>query len=220
MIQIEHVSKQFGRVRALRDVDLRLEPGDRLALVGSNGSGKTTLLRALLGLIRVEGCIRIGGVDVAKRPSEALRELAYVPQISPPIEAPVREVVAAFAALRGIEPGAVVRCAAELGLALEPQLTTRFRDLSGGMRQKLLAALALAVDPKILICDEPTANLDAAARQTFLQRLERRPSDSILIVCSHHDADVRPLATRIVTMREGTVQGDERTSSLRRKVCA
>ena len=214
MIEIEHVSKHFGRVHALSDVDLYIEPGERIALVGSNGSGKTTLLRAMLGLIRVSGQIRIGGVDVATQPVDALRELAYVPQISPPIEAPVREVVTAFASLRGVDAGAVVDCAAELGLELPAQLATRFRDLSGGMRQKLLAAMALAVNPKILICDEPTANLDAAAREAFLDRLDRRPSDSILIVCSHHDADVRPLVTRVVAMREGAVQSDERTTEV------
>lgn len=208
MIEIEHVSKRFGRVCALDDVSLEISAGERVALVGTNGSGKTTLLRALLGLIRFEGHVRIGGSDVALSPERALREVAYVPQISPPLDAPVREVLATFAALRGIQPQACIDCAADLGLQLAGALATRFRDLSGGMRQKLLAAMALAAHPRVLVCDEPTANLDAAARGAFLQQLERRASDSILIVCSHHEADVRPLVTRIVELRDGSVLSD------------
>jgi ABC-type multidrug transport system ATPase subunit len=208
MIEIDHVSKRFGRVCALDDVCLKIQAGERIALVGTNGSGKTTLLRALLGLIRVEGHVRIGTLDVAEAPEYALRELAYVPQISPPLDAPVRDVLATFAALRGIHPQACLDSAASLGLGLTGALGTRFRDLSGGMRQKLLAAMALAANPRILVCDEPTANLDSAARRAFLEQLERRATDSILIVCSHHEADVRPLVTRIVEMRDGSVLSD------------
>jgi ABC-2 type transport system ATP-binding protein len=213
VIEIDHVSKRFGCVRALDSVSLEISAGERVALVGTNGSGKTTLLRALLGLIRVDGQVRIGGSDVARAPEHALRELAYVPQISPPLDAPVREVIATFAALRGISPHACTDCAAKLGLPLAGTLATRFRDLSGGMRQKLLAAMALAAEPRILVCDEPTANLDAAARGAFLQQLEQRASDSILIVCSHHEADVRPLVTRIVELRDGSVVSDRSSVS-------
>lgn len=221
MIEIDRVSKHFGRVRALDAVSLHIDAGERVALIGTNGSGKTTLLRALLGLIRIDGQVRISGIDVAEAPEYALRELAYVPQISPPLDAPVREVLATFAALRGIAVEACIDCAGRLGLALEGLLHVRFRDLSGGMRQKLLAALALAAEPRILVCDEPTANLDAAARAAFLRQLERRPSDSILIVCSHHADDVRSLVTRIVELRDGAITSDHAAierSSFRLKV--
>lgn len=213
MIEVEHVSKRFGRVVALHDVSLSIEPGERVALVGSNGSGKTTLLRSLLGLIRVEGRICISGYDVAKQPELALRELAYVPQISPPLDAPVREVLAAFCRLRNIREKACADCASRLGLSVGAIENTRFRDLSGGMRQKLLAAMALAAQPKILVCDEPTANLDADARAAFLEQIERRPADAVLIVCSHREEDVRGLVTRIITLHEGTVASDSLSES-------
>jgi ABC-type multidrug transport system ATPase subunit len=220
MIEIERVSKHFGRVPALRDVCLQIAAGERVALVGTNGSGKTTLLRALLGLIRVEGQIRIAGIDVAAAPERALRELAYVPQISPPIDAPVREVLATFAALRGIAEQACIERAAGLGLDLVPALALRFRDLSGGMRQKLLAAMALAAEPPILVCDEPTANLDARARSAFLAQLDQRPSGSILIVCSHHEEDVRPLVGRVIELRDGAVVSDAAPRPISLKVPA
>jgi ABC-type multidrug transport system ATPase subunit len=99
-------------------------------------------------------------------------------------------------------------------------LPLRFRDLSGGMRQKLLAAMALAAEPAILVCDEPTANLDAAARSAFLAQLDRRPSDSILIVCSHHEEDVRPLVDRIIELRDGAVVSDASLEAVSLKVSA
>lgn len=218
MIDIQHVTKRFGRVTALDDASLAIEPGERIALVGSNGSGKTTLLRALLGLIRVQGSVRIAGIDVAIQPQLALRELAYVPQIAPPLEAPVREVMIAFAALRGIEVSAIAQRAHKLDLELARVLSTRFRDLSGGMRQKLLAAMALSVQPRFLICDEPTANLDPTARAAFLAELDDLPPGAIVVVCSHREEDVQQLVRRVVSLRDGRIERDERAYSARQSL--
>lgn len=208
MIEISHVSKAFGRVTALNDVSLRVEPGERVAFVGSNGSGKTTLLRAILGLLRVEGSVRIGGIDVAVSPEIALKSVAYMPQIAPPIEAPVKEVVTALCRMRDMAPKAVVERALRLGLSLEEISRVRFRDLSGGTKQKLLGALALAAHAPVLVCDEPTANLDAEARAAFLAELDRRPSHHITVLCSHRIDEVRQLVERVVELREGRVERD------------
>jgi ABC-2 type transport system ATP-binding protein len=212
MIQIQRVSKSFGPVVALQDVSLEIARGDRVAFVGSNGSGKTTLLRALLGLLRVAGRIDIAGEDVAVRPELALRHVAYIPQISPPLEAPVRDVVAAYAALRGIETSRIEQQIQAMGLTLAAIARSRFRDLSGGMKQKLLAGLALATDAEILVCDEPTANLDSAARAAFFARLEQRPKESIVILCSHREEEVHNYVDRVVEMRDGRIARDERSS--------
>jgi ABC-type multidrug transport system ATPase subunit len=212
MIQIQRVSKSFGPVVALQDVSLEIARGDRVAFVGSNGSGKTTLLRALLGLLRVAGRVQIAGEDVAVRPELALRHVAYIPQISPPLEAPVRDVVAAYAALRGIDAARIEQQAQALGLTLAAIARARFRDLSGGMKQKLLASLALATDAEILVCDEPTANLDSAARAAFFARLEQRPAESIVIMCSHREEEVHNYVDRVIEMRDGRIARDERPS--------
>jgi ABC-type multidrug transport system ATPase subunit len=210
MISIEHVGKRFGRVQALRDISLQIDPGERVAFVGSNGSGKTTLLRALLGLSRTSGRIRIGGHDVALHPELALAHVAYVPQIAPPLEAPVSEVVGAYAALRGIALHQVAEQAAVMGLSLAELARVRFRDLSGGMKQKLLAAMALATSAPILVCDEPTSNLDAAARQAFFGALERRGPGSILVLCSHREEEVHGFVERVIELRDGELIRDER----------
>jgi len=210
MIDIEHVSKHFGPVQALKDISLRIMPDERVAFVGSNGSGKTTLLRALLGLSRIRGQIRIAGHDVAAHPELALAYVAYVPQIAPPLEAPVSEVLAAYAALRGIECTHVAEQAARMGLASSELARVRFRDLSGGMKQKLLAALALATPAPILVCDEPTSNLDAAARHAFFGALEQREPGSILILCSHREEEVHSYVERVIELRDGALLRDER----------
>lgn len=207
-IEIRAVSKRFGKVAALSMVSLQIQTGERLAFVGSNGSGKTTLLRALLGLLRVEGQVSIGGVDVAKSPEIALQSVAYIPQVAPPIDASVAEVVRAHCGLRGTAPVDVAQAAARLGLRIESVAGLRFRDLSGGMRQKLLAALALTTRAPVLVCDEPTANLDPEARAAFFEEIAALPAESIVILCSHRSEEVEGYVGRVVEFAEGRIARD------------
>jgi len=208
MIHVAQVSKTYGAVRALDSVSLEIRTGERVAFVGANGSGKTTLLRCLLGLIRFDGRITIAGSNVAREPEIALRSVAYVPQIAPPLDAPVREVVETCARLRGRSPADVALRARRLGLDLEASSRKRFRDLSGGMKQKLLAAIALAAEAPVLVCDEPTANLDGEARAEFVRQLDERPRSGIVLLCSHRIEEVRVLVDRVVELSEGTVRHD------------
>ena len=208
MISIEGVSKRFGELVALADVSFTIAPGEHLAFVGPNGSGKTTLLRALLGLVRTTGRITIDGVDVARDPARALEKVAYIPQVSPPVEAPVRDVVRAIAELRGIDPRRIADRAEALGLSLERCATTRFAHLSGGMKQKLLAALALSAETPILVCDEPTANLDAEARRVFFDEIRRGPPERVVILCSHRSDELSNVAERVIEFREGRIERD------------
>lgn len=208
MIRMSHIGKRFERVTALDDVSLGIDAGERVAFVGANGSGKTTLLRALLGLVRVDGRVTIDGVDVAREPEVALRNVAYIPQIAPPIDAPVTEVVRAASALRGLDEDRTWSTARKLGLDVDIARKKRFRELSGGMKQKLLAAVALAAEAPVLVCDEPTANLDGAARTAFLDLLGARPKSSIVVLCSHRVEEVRALVDRVVELEEGKIKRD------------
>jgi ABC-2 type transport system ATP-binding protein len=210
VIEIAGVSKRFGELVALSDVSLSIAPGERLAFVGPNGSGKTTLLRALLGLVRTTGRISIDGVDVASDPARALAMVAYIPQVSPPVEAPVKDVVRAIAELRGIDARRIAERCQALGLSLERCAGARFAHLSGGMKQKLLAALAPSAETPIVVCDEPTANLDIEARQVFFDELRRGPPERVVILCSHRSDELSSVAERIVEFREGRIERDVR----------
>ncbi len=220
MITVAEISKHFGPVVALDRVSLTIDKGERVAFVGSNGSGKTTLLRAILGLLRVDGKITIMGSDVAREPEIALRSVAYIPQIAPPIEAPVAEVVRATSALRGKPEDAVWDRTKRLGLSVDACRTKRFRDLSGGMKQKLLAAMALAAETPILVCDEPTANLDGEARAAFFAELAARPASGIVVLCSHRIEEVRAIVGRVVELGDGKLRRDAPVEELLRDLRA
>ncbi|MCL2725182.1 MAG: ABC transporter ATP-binding protein [Polyangiaceae bacterium] len=208
MIRVDHVTKHFGAIAALDDVSLTIREGQRVAFVGTNGSGKTTLLRAILGLVRVKGKILIFGKDVARNPEVALRSVAYIPQIAPPIDAPVIEVVRAHAALRNKQEDDVFTRARRLGLEPDACKKKKFRDLSGGMKQKLLAAMALAAETPVVVCDEPTANLDGYAREAFFEQINERKSTGIVVLCSHRIEEVKRLVDRVVELDDGRVVRD------------
>jgi len=208
MISFHDVTKRFGKVTALDGVTLEIGAGERVALIGTNGSGKTTLLRALCGLLRVQGKVELYGLDVEKEPEAALKHLAYMPQVAPPLDAPVRELVRTVCTLRDVKVEEVTAIAGKLGLDLDSVGKTRARDLSGGMKQKVLAALALAANTRVLVCDEPTANLDASARDAFFGMVAERPADSIFVVCSHRVDEVRRFVDRVIEMKDGKVRRD------------
>jgi ABC-type multidrug transport system ATPase subunit len=102
----------------------------------------------------------------------------------------------------------VERKARQLGLDLGACAAKRFRDLSGGMKQKLLAAMALATEAPILVCDEPTANLDGEARSAFFAELAGRPAGGIVVLCSHRSEEVAELVDRVVELRDGRIAYD------------
>lgn len=208
MIVASGIEKAFGKLAVLRGVNLQVRAGERVALVGPNGSGKTTLLRSIVGLLRYRGHISIGGVDVARDPVRALKHVAYVPQVTPPLDAPVGELLRAWGRLRGIDVARAAPFATALDLSLETIAKTRLRDLSGGMKQKLLLAVGLASEPHLLVCDEPTANLDPAARIAFFTAVAALPAETAMVICSHRLDEVRHLVGRVVELDEGAVIAD------------
>ena len=107
LIELEQIAKSFGRVEALRGIDLAIPPGAKVALIGPNGSGKTTLIRVLLGLVEHRGRVRLDGQE---RASVAHR-IAYVPQVAPHMAAPVGDLVRAVCELRGMLRSAVAEAA-------------------------------------------------------------------------------------------------------------
>ena len=208
MIRVHGLTKRLDGRPILRGIDLHVRPGERVALVGPNGSGKTTLLRAILGLLRVEGQIRVSGHDPWSEHAAAQTHVAWVPQRSPALPMTVQELVDAWSGMRDLPPARLALCAAEFGLDLATLGPLRFPALSGGMQQKLLAATALATHCPILLFDEPTANLDPRARDVFFDLLSARSPRPTVLLSSHRVEEVTHLVDRVVVLSEGLIRFD------------
>ena len=207
-IELRGARKRFGKVEALRGIDLTIPGGRRVALVGPNGSGKSTLIRALLGLVDCEGEVRIDGPNPYESRVELARRLAYVPQVAPALGASVNELVALVCLTRGLERTEVERAARRLALDLKSVARRPFRNLSGGTKQKLLLAIAFACRPSLLVLDEPTASLDEDARKRFLELCGELPVSTTVILCSHRLEEVGHLTDHVLALDEGTVRYD------------
>ncbi len=201
-IEVRGVTKTYGRLAALDHVSLEVPSGQALALWGPNGAGKTTLLNAILGLVRFHGDIRLQGLDVRSEGKAARRRIGFIPQSMAFYEAGVLETMTFYAQVRGEDPA---RQVARLeGLGLGPHLALPVASLSGGMRQRLALAVALIGDPPILLMDEPTANLDLAARTEHRRILaDLRQEGRTLVFATHRVDEIQALADRIAVLDQG-----------------
>jgi len=204
-IEIQGLGKRFGRVVALDGVTIELPAGSRTALIGPNGSGKSTLVRALMGMLVSSGSVRFDGVEAGEDRRALAARIAYVPQIAPRLAAPVRDVVRAVGRLRGEPWAAVAAAAAALDVDLDALGRRPFRALSGGQRQKVLAALALASGAELLLLDEPTSSMDPKSRVAFFGLVEALPPATTVILSSHRLDEIRRLVDRVVVLAEGRV---------------
>lgn len=209
VIAIRGLTKIFRNTRIIENLDLNVAPGERIALVGANGAGKTTMIRCLLGEYVAQGELRVLGLDPRARRAEVLRQIGFVPQLPPPLRMTVADLVGYAAGVSGAQAPRIGAVAAELGLDLAEVAARPFIKLSGGQKQKLLIAIALGRDAKLLILDEPAANLDPAARGKFFQLLAQRPQGA-MILSSHRVDEVAALVTRVIEMDRGAVVFDQR----------
>jgi ABC-2 type transport system ATP-binding protein len=212
MITFTGVSKTFRRHRVLDDVNLTIERGERVALVGSNGAGKTTLIRCLLGEYTHQGDVLVGGIAPRLDRKAVLSRVGFVPQIPPPLKMPVGELVSFAAAVCGSDAKRMVAVVEELGLDWGQVRRLPFVKLSGGMKQKLLIGVALGRDSDLLIMDEPAANLDPAARHIFFHQLHERKDRAVMLITSHRLDEVAALVNRVVEMDQGKVVLDDRVA--------
>jgi ABC-type multidrug transport system ATPase subunit len=207
-IEIQGLCRRFGEVHALRDVHCTIPAGRRVALVGPNGSGKSTLNRVLLGLLRFEGTVRVDGASPLDESRANARRIAYVPQVAPNLAVAVGPLVSALAGIRGVPVARVAELANELGLDLGDCAARPFRSLSGGMKQKVLLALALAAEARLLVLDEPTGSLDARTRERFFALCEERVKHATLLLCSHRLEEVRHLVEHVLVLDAGQLVYD------------
>ncbi len=205
MIKINKVSKSFRKNRVLDGIELEIERGDRIALVGSNGAGKTTLIRCLLGEYVHEGEILMDGVKPRTQRREVLKKIGFVPQIPPPLKMPVMQLIHFAAGVCDSDPEKMYQVSDKLGLDARQFKHQPFVKLSGGQKQKLLISIALGRDSEFLIMDEPAANLDPEARHNFFSLLASKQKDTAMIISSHRLDEVAALVNRVVELDQGKI---------------
>jgi ABC-type Fe3+/spermidine/putrescine transport system ATPase subunit len=209
-LEVSRVSVGYGDVLVLREVSLDVEEGRLVALLGSSGCGKTTLLRTIAGFVRPRaGRIRVAGRDITALPPDR-RNMALVFQsyaLWPHMTA--RQNIGYGLKLRRVPREAARRKIDELlaMLGLEGLGERNVTALSGGQRQRVALGRALAVDPRILLLDEPLSNLDAAIRQSVrheIRALQRRLGITAIHV-THDREEAMVMADRIVILDQGRI---------------
>ncbi len=208
VLEIRGLRKCFGRQVAVDGLTLGMSPGEAIALWGTNGAGKTTIIKSILGLHRFAGTIRVGGFDALRRGKAARRLIGYVSQeLSFYDDLSALDTVRFFAALKRVPTARAADVLAQVDLLEHAR--KRVSQLSGGMKQRLALAVALLADPPILLLDEPTSNLDAAARREFfgVLRTLKRAGKTILFT-THRADEVSTLADRVIVLERGRVIQD------------
>ena len=230
MLDIKHLSKTFfpGTVnekKALTDVNLHMEPGDFITIIGGNGAGKSTLLNSIAGVFPIDGGqILIDGVDVSKMPEH--KRARYIGRV---FQDPMMGTAAgmmieenlAIASRRGKTPGLswalkdsdrerFREMLKELDLGLEDRLTSRVGLLSGGQRQALTLLMAAMNQPRILLLDEHTAALDAKTAEKVLNMTQKVIARDHLtsLMITHNMRDALRFGNRLIMMNAGRIVVD------------
>ncbi len=219
-IEVRGVEKRFGNFVALNGISLVVEQGEFFALLGPNGAGKTTLITALAGLTRATaGTLSVMGHDVVNDYREARRALGIVPQeiVFDPFFS-VRETLRFQAGYFGIARSKALDSwidALLAKLSLTDKADQNMRQLSGGMKRRVLVAQALVHRPPVIVLDEPTAGVDVELRQTlwaFIRELNAQ--GHTILLTTHYLEEAQQLCTRIAMMKAGKIVAMDTTGHL------
>jgi ABC-2 type transport system ATP-binding protein len=222
VIEVQHLTKRYGRVTAVDDVSFRVERGEILGFLGPNGAGKTTTMRVLTGYMpATSGRALVAGFDVFEQPLEAKRRTGYLPE-TPPLypEMTVREYLSFVSEIKGIPSG---ERKGRVDTAME---RTRVADmasrhcgkLSKGYRQRVGLAQALIHNPDVLILDEPTAGLDPKQIIETRELIKQLAGDHTIVLSTHILPEVSQTCQRVVIINRGRVVAVDTPDNLTRRL--
>lgn len=222
MIQVEGLTKDYGRIRAVENLTFHVEKGEILGFLGPNGAGKSTTMRILTGFMPPSaGCCRIGGQDVFEKAREVKRRIGYLPENVPLYpEFTAREYLRFVARLkgmpaRGVEE-AVNRIVEKCGLeSVRDRLIHKY---SKGFRQRLGIAQALIHTPDVIILDEPTIGLDPAQIREVRELIRSLGREHTIILSSHILPEVSQVCDRVLIIKKGRIVAEDTPENLTRSV--
>jgi ABC-2 type transport system ATP-binding protein len=220
MIQTEHLTKQFGPLTAVHDLNLRIEQGEFFAFLGPNAAGKTTTIKLLAGLLKpTSGRALIGGYDIQEEPTKARRLISYVPdfpflydKLQP------EEFMLLVGQLYGMNRAEILPASQELFDLLDLQEARHqlIENLSHGTRQRIAIASALLHNPKVIIIDEPMVGLDPRSVRVVKDMLKARARAGVTVFLSTHILQVaEELSDRIGILNRGRLIAVGTMSELR-----
>lgn len=215
MIEIQNISKKFGKLEVLKGVNLLCKKGECIALIGPNGCGKTTLIKSILGMVLPDkGSIVFNGKSVVGE--YVYREkIGYMPQIGRyPDNMTIGQIIEMIKKIRNTNN--------ELdedllkAFELEKMFDKQMRTLSGGTTQKVSAVLAFLFNPEVLILDEPTAGLDPLASEILKEKIiKEKEKGKLIFITSHLLSELDDLITEIIFMQEGEVHFHKKVDDLK-----
>lgn len=215
-VELRNVSKRFDKAEALRDVSLRIDPGEVVAILGPNGAGKTTAISIMLGIRKpTSGEAQIFGMDPHDLRARA-RCGVMLQDTGLPWNLKVGELVALF---RSYYPAPLSSREILEVAGLTKLVGKRAGELSGGQRQRLAFALAICGNPSLLFLDEPTVGLDVDSRKAFWREMKRYAAKGASIVMTtHYMEEAEALADRIVVIHDGQVVADASSDALTSRI--
>ncbi len=215
-LETRQLTKYYGPIRGIENVNLKVEPGEIFGLLGPNGAGKTTTIRLLLDFLRpTSGSAQLLGLDCRRDSKEIRRRVGYLQgDFASYSDLTPRQLVSYFGQLRGAGLGKALSYMDRLDL--EPD--RKFGVLSKGNRQKVGLVQALMSEPELLILDEPTSGLDPLMQRVFREIVAELKSEGRTVFLSSHDlSEAESICDRVAIIRNGHIAAVESIESLRRR---
>ncbi len=222
LIEVQHLTKQYGRHTAVRDLNFKIRNGHIYGLLGPNGAGKSTTMNLIAGCLSpTEGTVLINGYDICDRPLEAKRQIGYLPE-QPPLFADMTpyEYLCFVAEAKGVQDELLERQVKEAMTITDllPVKDRLIRNLSKGYRQRVGIAQAVLGSPDIVILDEPTVGLDPQ-QLTDIRALIRRLGEKLTVIISSHIlSEISELCDHVIILSEGRVVADDDVAALESRI--
>ncbi|SFI45900.1 ABC-2 type transport system ATP-binding protein [Treponema bryantii] len=219
MIEVSHVSRNFGDFRAVNDVSFSIPTGQIVGLLGPNGAGKTTTMRMITGFLAPSaGSVKIDGIDITENPVEAKRKIGYMPESAPLYgEMIVEDYLRYIAGIYGQNPEEKVPLLCK-ECGLKEVMSKNISELSRGNRQRVALAHALMNDPEILILDEPTSGLDPNQVEDVRSIIREIGKTRTVIVSTHILSEVETICSRAIIISGGKLVADSSIEELKNSI--